>query len=461
MMPTLYEKQHFTFTTAGICKLHDCISCVVTEGRNSVYECDFEYPVNGDNFDEIKIGRTIVVRHDDTSDLQPFDIVSYSKPINGIVSFHAVHISYRLSRVVASITDTSGISGAFEQFATKSKPGAAGFNYWTDIESGTAFPLADGIPRSVREMLGGTEGSILDTYGGEYEWDGNTVKLWQHRGEATQFSIRYGVNMTDYKDETDASECYSAIVPYYVKEDNNEMTIVQGNMVSLGLPTPLGTNYAVVAVDFSDQFQDGVPTMGQLENLARQKLWDDSPVLPNRNIEVKFVRLQDTGEYDEYEDLLKCRLCDTVKVEFPQYKTAARFKIVKIVFDVLQERYTEMELGTLSTTLAEALGVSQFGSDNKPTAGQSASYSGNVLRFGNLRIYTGKVNTANTGRATITFPTGTFSQVITAIPYCGQGGFGGYDTTSVTELTTSKVTLYQYNSAGAAMDVGVVVIGLA
>jgi phage-related protein len=238
-------------------------------------------------------------------------------------------------------------------------------------------------------MLGGTEGSILDTYGGEYEWDGNTVKLWQHRGEATQFSIRYGVNMTDYKDETDASECYSAIVPYYVKEDNNEMTIVQGNMVSLGLPTPLGTNYAVVAVDFSDHFQDGVPTMGQLENLARQKLWDDSPVLPNRNIEVKFVRLQDTGEYDEYEDLLKCRLCDTVKVEFPQYKTAARFKIVKTVFDVLQERYTEMELGTLSTTLAEALGISQFGSDN------SGGSSGGVV--GGLRQITTSGTTSVSG----------------------------------------------------------------
>ena len=90
-----------------------------------------------------------------------------------------------------------------------------------------------------------------------------------------------------------------------------------------------------------------------------------------------------------------------------------------------------------------------------------ASYSNQVLSLGNLRIYKGYKLVSNTGRSSITFPSGTFSQVLWAISFCDQPGFGGYDTTSVTELTTSKVTLYQYNSAGANMNVGVVVFGLA
>lgn len=91
----------------------------------------------------------------------------------------------------------------------------------------------------------------------------------------------------------------------------------------------------------------------------------------------------------------------------------------------------------------------------------SYSNSNHVLSFGNFRIYCHYVTVPNTGRVSLTFPSGTFSQVLWAIPYCAQGGFGGYDTTSVTELTTSKVTLYQFNSAGANMNVGVVVFGLA
>ena len=46
---------------------------------------------------------------------------------------------------------------------------------------------------------------------------------------------------------------------------------------------------------------------------------------------------------------------------FPRYNMTGAFKIVKTEYDVLEERYTAMELGTLSTTLAEALGISSGG----------------------------------------------------------------------------------------------------
>lgn len=90
-----------------------------------------------------------------------------------------------------------------------------------------------------------------------------------------------------------------------------------------------------------------------------------------------------------------------------------------------------------------------------------ATYSNSVLSFGNLRILFGAVYASSTGRGTINFPTGTFSQVLCAIPYCGQGGFGAYDTISITNLTTSAVEVFQFNSVGAGMMVSVVVIGLA
>lgn len=458
MIPILYESTETQFTSNGICRLRSCSEVTVTEERNGLYECDFSYPINGENYSEIQLGRIIAVRHDVTADIQPFDIVEREAEINGIVTFHCVHISYRQAKIVAHGKNITGPSAAFDMFKNglPNNP----FSYFTDIISTKPFPLGDDVPRSVREMLGGTEGSVLDTYGGEFEWDKFDVRLWESRGEIADFSIRYGVNMTAYNDEMDSLETYSAIIPYWSgQNEQNQPVVIWGDMVTNNEVTVSGRTECV-PMDFSQDFENQ-PTKQQLEDIALEYLENHEPTIPARTIKVEFVQTQDSGSFSEFKRLQKCRLCDSVRVIFPRYGMNGYFKIVKTVYDVLQERYTEMELGTLSTTLAEALGVSQFGSDNKPTAGQSASYSGNVLRFGNLRIYTGKVNTANTGRATITFPTGTFSQVITAIPFCGQGGFGGYDTTSVTELTTSKVTLYQYNSAGAAMDVGVIVIGLA
>lgn len=367
MIPILYEKNETEFVSNGLCRLRDCTKCEVVEERNSIYECDFDYPVDGANFDEIRLGRIIAVEHDDTNDVQPFDIVSCEKPINGVVSFHAVHISYRQSKIVASGANVASLEAAFQMLknGTPSNP----FTYWTDQSSTTAFPLADNIPRSVRECLGGTEGSILDTYGGEFEWDKFTVKLWNSRGSDVDFVIRYGLNMTDYNDETDSSESYSAILPFWVGNDNNVQTIVKGSLVSNGATTVTGRVDAV-AMDFSQEFESGVqPTAAQLEALARQKLADNQPQFAAQTIKVGFVRLQDTGEYGQYQNLLKCKLCDTVRVEFPRYNMSGRFKIVKTVYDVLLDRFTSMELGTLQTTLSEALGIGSGSSSYSTTGG--------------------------------------------------------------------------------------------
>ena len=204
MIPILYEANETDFESNGLGRLRDCISCKVTEERNGVYECDFEYPVDGSNYNLIRLGRIIAVEHDETNDVQPFDIVSYSRPINGVVSFHAVHVSYRQSKLTASGTNINSLADAFTMLGTATPDNP--FHYWTDKTSEGYMSAADGTPYSVRQLIGGTEGSILDTYGGEYEWDKWTVRLWASRGRERNFTVRYGVNMLDYKDETDYSE---------------------------------------------------------------------------------------------------------------------------------------------------------------------------------------------------------------------------------------------------------------
>jgi len=356
MIPILYEKDEIEFANNGLGRLRDCVSCVVTEERNGIYECDFEYPIDGQHFEDIQIGRIIAVEHDESDDIQPFDIVSYSRPISGTVQFHAVHISYRQSKMTASGTDITSLTDAFAMLKN-AIPRKNPFTYWTDKTDNGFMSAADGEPRSVRQLLGGVEGSILDTYGGEYEWDKFTVKLWSHRGQDRTLIIRYGVNMLDYSDETDTSEVYNAVLPFWkgTDESGNEV-LVKGSMVESGMPTQTGRTECV-PLNLSDKFETQ-PTVAEVESMASEYMTSYRTYLPATSIKVDFVRLTDSPEYEQYAGLQQCKLCDTVKVIFPTYKQESRFKIVKAEYDVLLERFTSLELGTLSTSLAEALGIS-------------------------------------------------------------------------------------------------------
>lgn len=353
MIPILYEKTETSFASNGICRLQDCISCVVTEERNGVYECEFEYPIDGKNFEKIQPGRIIACEHDYTGDVQPFDIVGYDKPINGIVTFHAVHISYRQRGLVAYGTGVNSLSDAFAMLsgAVPENP----FSYETDISPGTGYMAsADGVPRSVREFLGGVEGSILDTYGGEYEWDRFTVKLHQQRGQLRNITIRYGLNLIDYNDESDYQGAFTSCVPYWAGD-----SIVIGSKVDSGEESYNGREICA-ALDLTEKFETA-PTAADLQAAALSLMQNRDAHLPDRSITVDFVQLADTLDYTGTAPIERCGLCDSVRVVLPRYNLDGTFRIVKTVWNVLAERFDSLELGALSTTLAEALGLSNDG----------------------------------------------------------------------------------------------------
>ena len=349
MIPILYEKDETGFNSNGLGRLRDCISAVVTEERNGVYELDFEYPMSAEDFDQIQIGRIVGVTHDDTDDVQPFDIVSYSRPINGVVTFHCTHISYRQSYMTVTGSGINSLADAFTLLGTAEPDNP--FTYWTDKDSTGYMASADGTPRSVRQMLGGVEGSILDAYGGEYEWDKFLVKLHDSRGQLRNFSIRYGVNMLDYNEDYDSQGTYSSCIPYWTDGE----TKVVGDRQDSPTATITGRGECV-PMDVSDKFE-AQPTKAEVEAMGLSMLTSRNTALPTQNIHVEFVRLQDLG-YEDLSSLMQCKLCDTIKVVFPDYNATGQFKIVKTVWNVLKDRYDSMELGDLSTTLSEALGIS-------------------------------------------------------------------------------------------------------
>ena len=377
MIPILYGSNEVNFTSNGLGRLRSCIEAKVVEERNGIYEMDFSYPVDGENYDLIQLGRIVGVTHEDSADIQPFDIVSCSRPIGGVVTFHCTHISYRQSKMVTYGTSVSTLTGAFRIFKQVFYPekplgytsSGNPFVYETD-KSGTAYiPAFDGTPRTIRSILGGVEGSILDTFGGEYEWDKWNVILHTARGEAKNFSIRYGVNLIDFQDDTDYGESFNTCIPFW---KSTEGEVVIGSEINTEQNT-VGVGDKCVPLDLSDKFEEQ-PTVADLEAMAADIMDANQPYLPKQNIKVDFIRLQDEAGFDQFDSLLQCKLCDSIKVIFPRYDMSAYFKIVKTTWDVLLDRYESMELGNLSTTLAEALGISESAPSSSSTPEGTVPY---------------------------------------------------------------------------------------
>lgn len=351
MIPILFDENETSFTSNGIGRLALCLECLTTEQRNGIYEVEFKYPVTGRRYSDIQIGRYIAVTHDDSGDVQPFEIYKRTAPIDGIVTFNARHISYKLNNVILNpftATTITEVMARIPAMSINSNP----FAFWTDKSTAASFKLEE--PASVRSILGGTEGSLLDVFGGgEYLFDKFDVKLYQHRGRDTGYTIRYGKNLTDLKQTVDQSNAYNAVVPFWAGESDGTKTLV---ILDERIVTAEGvTNPVPVIMDMTSEFQNP-PTQSQLRTKAKAYLNNNKPWIPSENIKIDFVALWQTDEYKNVANLQRLRLCDTVNVYHTKLGvTAENVKIVKTVYNVLTERYEEMELGDARTNFGSAI----------------------------------------------------------------------------------------------------------
>lgn len=350
MIPILYEATETNFTSNGVCRLAEATECHVPEERNGEYELTLTYPITGKYYAQIQEGMYIAATHDDKGDRQPYRIYRRSAPFNGLVQFFARHISYYLNNVILNPITATSAADAFDQMETDTIT-ANPFTMWTDVTSSGDFESK--TPVSIRSALGGKQGSILDVYGGEYEWDMFTVKLHAQRGLDTDVTIRYGKNLTDLNQVIDAGGIYNAIVPYWLGTENDEdvlVTLPEHYVAATGV-----TNPVMVPMDFSSEFQDK-PTVAELRSAASSFLSDNKPWIPSESIKISFVQLWQTEEYKDVAVLQRLSLCDRVNVYYPALGiTAEGVKIIKTVYNVLLDRYDEMELGDARSSFADTL----------------------------------------------------------------------------------------------------------
>lgn len=370
MIPILYESNEAQFTTNGLGRLVDTISAVVTEERNGVYELEFEYPISGEKYNLIKEGRIVAVTHDETGDIQPFILYKRTATIDGKVKFNAYHLSYRLSNIVVKPFTATGIADAMAKIVPNSlNPNP--FVFWTDKVVSSQFK--NETPRTVRSLLGGERGSLLDIFGkGEYEFDKWNVKLNLNRGQDSGVTIRYGKNLSDITQEIDASGYFNSVAPYWKGEDE---VVTLPDLVTLDGVDEI----RAVPLDLTDAF-DEAPTQAELRDMARTRLENSSGINIAENIKADFVQLWQTEEYKQYAPLQRVKLCDTVTVIYePLGVRSIQKKVIRVKWNVLLDRYDEIELGDTQTTLADlVVDITQRITEDLPTSSMMASAIANA-----------------------------------------------------------------------------------
>ena len=348
MIPILFDQSEKEFSSGGLGFLADCTSCIVSQERNGIFECEFTYPITGPKYDLIKEKTIIYATHDDTRVPQPFDIYARSAPINGIVTFYAHHISYRLSNSVVMPFKASSCAEAMRKIeANIITDRDDDFKFWTNKTTKGEYSKA--VPSIVRTTLGGEEGSLLDVYGrGDYEFDKFEVRLYQNKGTDTDVEIRYGKNLIDIEQKIDDSNSYNAIVPYWVNEEDGALRTLPEGYVSHND----GTAY-IIAIPFpmNDYFET-MPSVTQMRQKAQQLLDSSNAWIPSQSVSINFAQLWQTEEYEEYAPLQRVKLCDTVRVYYPELGIdALKERVVKTVYNTLLDRYDEITLDELPTTL--------------------------------------------------------------------------------------------------------------
>lgn len=359
MIPILYNSTETDFTTQGLGAIADAISCRVTEERNGIYELEMEYPQTGIHFEDIQNGNIIMAIPSPYRAAQPFRIYKVTKPLNGNVTVYASHISYDLNKIPVSPFSASSASSALAGIKTNMQI-QNNFQFWTDKTTDADFSAQ--VPAACRSLLGGQEGSILDVYGGEYEWDRFTVRLYNKRGADSGVVIRYGKNLTGLNQEGDISGLVTGICPYWFS-DGTLVMCDPSIVFREGM-----TAQSAVPVDFTQQFETA-PTAAQLQEAAERYIENNDIGEPTVSLDVEFIQLEQMSGFEGMALLEKCDLCDTVTVQYEQAGIDVEAEIVSIQTDVLLERYEKMQVGSIRANIAQTIAdqqaqISQIGSSS-------------------------------------------------------------------------------------------------
>lgn len=360
MKPILYKANETTFETYGLGEI-DATKSLVTRERNGNYTLYIEYPANGPLASVFKNDMRIKSDAGLRTKNQTFFISRIVKDSTGILKIYAKHISHLTETMaIRNNTNVSGTAQVALSIWASNSLGGIRFDVWSDIDltSKTSWNIADF--KTARDALGGVKGSILDVWGGEYEFDNTVIRLHKQLGRKSPTVLEYGRNILRAEDDQDIEGAYTSVYPYATYTPETQGTgdaTGSSQQVTVELPEKyvdgpyigLYNERRVLIVDFSSNFKEKeVPTVDKLRKLAKDYAINNRLGLPKINTKIEYVDLSKTLDYKLTQILEEAELCDIVPIYYPEIGlTSEDAKLTTIVYDVLLGQNNSVEVGVI------------------------------------------------------------------------------------------------------------------
>ena len=372
MNPVLYKADERSFRTFGLGEISDAYKVTVTRERNGNYDLYIKYPVNGHFASVFKEEMKIKSDAGKRTKWQTFEINRIVKNSSEHIEIYARHISMRTSDLaLRPIVRASNVNAeAALRLWKENLVGDDVFDVRSDIRTlGNISWEVDKVG-SARKALGGVSGSILDVFGGEYEFDNNLIILHQQMGRKAPTVLEYGRNLLSVEEERLLDGNYTSIYPFarYTpssngsseRSSNEESREVLVTLPEHILDSPYLRLYAqrrISLVDFSSKFDDKhPPTAEKLRSLGQSYIKSNNIGAPKISTEVSYVDLSQTLDYQDFGVMEEVELCDIIPLYYPQFDiTTTTEKVVKIVYDVYTDSNEEITLGTIGQSLSSSM----------------------------------------------------------------------------------------------------------
>jgi phage minor structural protein len=360
MKPILYKANETTFETYGLGEI-DATKALVTRERNGNYTLYIEYPANGPLASVFKNDMRIKSDAGLRTKNQTFFISRIVKDSTGILKIYAKHISH-LTETMAIRNNTlvSGTAQSALAIWASNTLGGIRFDVWSDIELSSKASWDIANFKTARDVLGGVSGSILDVWGGEYEFDNTTIRLHKQLGRRSPIVLEYGRNILRAEDDQDIESAYTSVYPYATYTPETQGTgdaTGSSQQVTVELPEKyvdgpyigLYNERRVLIVDFSSNFKEKeVPTVDKLRKLAKDYAINNRLGLPKINTKIEYVDLSKTLDYQLTQILEEAELCDIVPIYYPEIGlTSEDAKLTTIVYDVLLNQNDSVSVGVV------------------------------------------------------------------------------------------------------------------
>lgn len=365
--PILYNANETNFEHLGVSVLSDASNCYVTRERNGIYTLEFDYSFNGKDVDKIKEGMIIKCDAGHRAKKQRFIISQITKSKEGY-KFYCKHISQvktAMNALRGDIEVNGSAMNALETWRSNLLDSKAEFFVWSDILTNSKTTWTIDNIENAREALGGKNSSILDVWGGEYEFDNLNIKLHKNMGIDTPTIVAYGKNLLDIEQEESILETYTSIFPFvkYQPESTGENDSSKDRDIVITLPeVVIDSKYAsnfthrrILKVDFSSD--DKIRTVEQLRSKANNYIKSNNVGVPKLNLTLTYQDLSKVSSVFGNQALEIVDLCDTLKVYYEDLGIINdNAKVIKVVWDVILEENHELEIGDSRSSFNEAAG---------------------------------------------------------------------------------------------------------